>query len=45
MLEAELRTCPMTYMMFSMDTPGMAPRHMKSSLELFARVIPHFRND
>jgi alkanesulfonate monooxygenase SsuD/methylene tetrahydromethanopterin reductase-like flavin-dependent oxidoreductase (luciferase family) len=45
MLEEELKTCPMTQLIFSMDMPGMDPRHMRSSLELFAReVIPHFRN-
>lgn len=45
MLEEELRICPMTQMVFSLDAPGMDPRHMKSSLELFAKeVMPHFRN-
>jgi alkanesulfonate monooxygenase SsuD/methylene tetrahydromethanopterin reductase-like flavin-dependent oxidoreductase (luciferase family) len=45
MLEDELKTCPMTQMVFSMDSPGMDPRHMKTSLELFAKeVIPHFRD-
>lgn len=45
MLEEELKTCPMTQMVFSMDAPGMDPRHMRSSLELFAKeIIPHFRN-
>ena len=45
MLEQELKTNPMTQMVFSMDSPGMDPRHMRSSLELFAKeVIPHFRN-
>lgn len=44
MLEEELKVCPMTEMVFSLDAPGMDPRHMKSSLELFAKeVIPHFR--
>jgi len=45
MLEEELKICPMTQMVFSMDSPGMDPRHMRSSLELFAsEVIPHFRH-
>jgi alkanesulfonate monooxygenase SsuD/methylene tetrahydromethanopterin reductase-like flavin-dependent oxidoreductase (luciferase family) len=45
MLEQELKTNPMTQMVFSMDSPGMDPRHMRSSLELFAKeVVPHFRN-
>jgi hypothetical protein len=44
MLEKELKTSPMTQMIFSMDSPGMDPRHMRSSLELFAKeVMPHFR--
>lgn len=45
MLEEELKICPMTQIVFSMDSPGMDPRHMRSSLELFAKeVIPHFRH-
>jgi alkanesulfonate monooxygenase SsuD/methylene tetrahydromethanopterin reductase-like flavin-dependent oxidoreductase (luciferase family) len=45
MLEEELKICPMTQMVFSMDSPGMDPRYMRSSLELLAKeVIPHFRN-
>jgi len=45
MLEEELKTYPMTEVVFSLDSPGMDPRYMKSSLELFAsEVIPHFRN-
>jgi alkanesulfonate monooxygenase SsuD/methylene tetrahydromethanopterin reductase-like flavin-dependent oxidoreductase (luciferase family) len=44
MLEEELKTTPMTQLVFSMDAPGMDPRHMRNSLELFAKeVIPHFR--
>lgn len=44
MLEEELKLCPMTEIVFSIDSPGMDPRYMKSSMELFAReVIPHFR--
>jgi hypothetical protein len=44
MLEEELKTTPMTQLVFSMDSPGMDPRHMRNSLELFAKeVIPHFR--
>jgi hypothetical protein len=43
MLEEELKTNPMTQIVFSMDSPGMDPRHMRSSLELFAKeVIIHF---
>ncbi|MGH7933346.1 MAG: LLM class flavin-dependent oxidoreductase, partial [Candidatus Binataceae bacterium] len=30
MLEEELKTCPMTQIVFSMDAPGMDPRHMRS---------------
>jgi alkanesulfonate monooxygenase SsuD/methylene tetrahydromethanopterin reductase-like flavin-dependent oxidoreductase (luciferase family) len=45
MLEEELKVCPMTQMIFIVDPPGMAPRHIRNSLELFAKeVIPHFRN-
>ena len=45
MLEQELTTNPMTQIVFSMDSPGMDPRHMRSSLELFAKeIMPHFRN-
>jgi alkanesulfonate monooxygenase SsuD/methylene tetrahydromethanopterin reductase-like flavin-dependent oxidoreductase (luciferase family) len=45
MLEEELKTNPMTQIVFSMDSPGMDPRCMRSSLELFAReVVPHFRS-
>ncbi|MBV8360969.1 MAG: hypothetical protein JO189_23990, partial [Deltaproteobacteria bacterium] len=45
MLEQELKTNPMTQIVFSMDSPGMDPRCMRSSLELFAKeVMPHFRN-
>jgi alkanesulfonate monooxygenase SsuD/methylene tetrahydromethanopterin reductase-like flavin-dependent oxidoreductase (luciferase family) len=44
MLEEELKVCPMTEIVFSIDSPGMDPRYMKSSMELFAKeVIPHFR--
>jgi len=44
MLEEELRLCPMTQIVFSIDSPGMDPKYMKSSMELFAReLIPHFR--
>jgi alkanesulfonate monooxygenase SsuD/methylene tetrahydromethanopterin reductase-like flavin-dependent oxidoreductase (luciferase family) len=44
MLEQELKSNPMTQIVFSLDSPGMDPRHMRSSLELFAKeVIPHFR--
>ncbi len=44
-LEEELKICPMTQIVFSMNSPGMDPRYMRSSLELFAKeVIPHFRN-
>jgi alkanesulfonate monooxygenase SsuD/methylene tetrahydromethanopterin reductase-like flavin-dependent oxidoreductase (luciferase family) len=44
MLEEELKTTLMTQMVFSLDAPGMDPRSMRSSLELFAtEVIPHFR--
>ena len=39
------KSYPMTQIVFSMDSPGMDPRHMRSSLELFAKeVIPHLRN-
>ena len=45
MLEEELKTTPMTQIVFSLDAPGMDPRHMRSSLELLAKeVMPHFRN-
>jgi alkanesulfonate monooxygenase SsuD/methylene tetrahydromethanopterin reductase-like flavin-dependent oxidoreductase (luciferase family) len=45
MIEAELKVSPMTQIVFSMDAPGMEPRHMRNSLELFAQeVVPHFRN-
>jgi alkanesulfonate monooxygenase SsuD/methylene tetrahydromethanopterin reductase-like flavin-dependent oxidoreductase (luciferase family) len=45
MLEEELKNCPMTQMVFSMDSPGMDPRHMRTSMELFAKeIIPHFRD-
>lgn len=45
MLEEELKVCPMTQIVFSLDSPGMDPRYMRSSLELFAKeVMPHFRN-
>src|SRR5207302_6049990 len=44
MLEQELKSHPMTQIVFSLDSPGMDPRFMRSSLELFAKeVIPHFR--
>jgi alkanesulfonate monooxygenase SsuD/methylene tetrahydromethanopterin reductase-like flavin-dependent oxidoreductase (luciferase family) len=44
MLEEELKTTPMTQIVFSLDSPGMNPRYMRSSLELFAKeVMPHFR--
>ena len=45
MLEEELKVCPMTQMVFIIDPPGMAPRHIRNSLELRAKkVIPHFRD-
>ena len=45
MLEEELKICPMTQIVFSLDSPGMDPRHAKNSMELFAKeIIPHFRN-
>jgi alkanesulfonate monooxygenase SsuD/methylene tetrahydromethanopterin reductase-like flavin-dependent oxidoreductase (luciferase family) len=45
MLEEELKVCPMTQMIFIIDPPGMDPRHIRSSLELYAtEVIPHFRH-
>jgi len=45
MMEEELRTRNMTQFVFSMDAPGMDPRHMRNSMELFAHeIIPHFRN-
>jgi hypothetical protein len=43
-IEKELNLCPMTEIVFSINSPGMDPKYMKSSMELFAaEVIPHFR--